>query len=582
MIKFQISNPLIITDQNDKFSLRRSKTIVKKLQQATKKLMNKTIIPKETELKSENDEFCVKVTEESTEKPKLLIHFEDSGSPNVTDGRNEKEIDPSPISGLNTSSIPMKKSPLSPNDKDFILSLLEEDYVELDSITYKAFKEMLKNSEDFMEKVLRIGYSSGMVLAHFLNKYKVKMRENYLGLFDEELALVKNNYLENEKNTKITWEQFCQSLINWFKAVIFPSKLRVNLLKSLKKYHKIRLETTSNDEKECIDSLLDKLKFQIKTLNKSPKSLKKPRKNFEESAQSAISEIFSFYSKQQFLLGRFPTFEEINKNLEILTLSKYLMFCKDFELFQNSSNPKTSGTSLQVFQEIFKRHSDYVREMHLYQFSQSLSDIAEVYFTEEYDEKHQGNIAKLPGPQKLKKLYEVLGFYDTQTYTKKLNGGLSHFGTNPSRISPNDLSKKYKFQKKKQHNLVTYVVKPSHSKKKSMPTLKKPIKHYENLNMTVVTNPRFLSTLKDVNKEDFDLNGVIEEKSSDDEIYSALKIGNYGMKSLKSSISNKILKRADELSKSMLNSEENKLRKTMHLSEANFKKSLKYASKYKK
>ena len=45
--------------------------------------------------------------------------------------------------------------------------------------------------------------------------------------------------------------------------------------------------------------------------------------------------------------------------------------------------------------------------------------------------------------------------------------------------------------------------------------------------MTVVTNPRFLSTLKDVNKEDFDLNEVIEEKSSDDEIYSALKIGNY-------------------------------------------------------
>ena len=405
MIKFQISNPLIITEPNDNFALMRSKTVGKKLQQATKKLISKkkSIIPEETEFKSENDEFCVKVTEESTQKPKLLINFEDSELPNAIAGRNEKEFDPSPISGLNHSAIPMGKSPLSPNDKDLILSLLEADYVELDSMTFKDFKEKVKNSEDFMGKVLKIGSSSGIVLTHFLNRCKVKMRENYSELFDEELALVTNNHLEIDRNPKITWEQFCTSSINWFKAIKFPSKLRTNLLKSLKKYHKIRLETTSNDEKECIDSLLDKLKFQIKALNKSPKIFKKPRKNIEENAQSAISEIFLFYSKQQFLLGRFPTFEEINKNLEILTLSKYLMFCKDFELFQNSSNPKTSETSLQVFQEIFKRHSDYVREMHLYQFSQSLSDIAEVYFTEEYDEKHQGNIAKLPGPQKLKK-----------------------------------------------------------------------------------------------------------------------------------------------------------------------------------
>lgn len=582
MIKFQISNPLIITDSNDKFTMMRSKTIVKKLQKATRKLMNKTIIPEETELKSENDEIFLKVTEESTQKLNLLIDFENSGTLNVSAERNEKEIDPSPISRLNHSAIPMEKSPLSPNDKNFIMSLLEGDYVELDSITFKDFKEKVKNSEDFMEKVLKIGSSSVMALTHFLNRCKVKMRENYSELFDEELALVTNKYLENDRNSKITWEQFCISAINWFKAIKFPSKLRINLLKSLKKYHKIRLETISNDEKECIDSLLDKLKYQIKTLNKSPKMLKKPRKNIEENAQYAISEIFAFYSKQQFLLGRFPTFEEIHKNLEILTLSKYLMFCKDFELIQHSSNPKTSGTSLQVFQEIFKKHSDYVREMHLYQFSQSLSDIAEVYFTEEYDEKYHENNVKLPDPQKLKRLYEVLGLYDPEIYTKKLNGGLSHFGTNPSRISPNDLSKKYKFRAKKHHDSVTYVVKPKYNKKKSVPVLKKTIKAYENLKITVVTNSRFLSTLKDVNKEDFDLNGVIEEKSSDDEIYSALKIGNYGMKSLKSSISNKMLKRADELSKSTLNSEENKLRKTMHLSELNLKRSLKYASKYKK
>jgi hypothetical protein len=54
-----------------------------------------------------------------------------------------------------------------------------------------------------------------------------------------------------------------------------------------------------------------------------------------------LKEIFDFYGKQTNLLGKNPTFDQINSNLQSLNLGEFLKFCADFEILKNDK--KLSG-----------------------------------------------------------------------------------------------------------------------------------------------------------------------------------------------------------------------------------------------
>ena len=205
-----------------------------------------------------------------------------------------------------------------------------------------------------------------------------------------------------------------------------------------------------------LESLMSALIQKIKILSQNPK---KNTKNYEltEKTKAGIHEIFLFYSKQQFLLGKAPTFDSINRNSEVLTISKFLLFCKDFGLIKNSKNPRKIKSRSKIFSEIFRKNSNFGREMHEYQFVSALKSIAEVYFNEEYDTIHQTRYFNYSLQEKTKKLYEILNFDNEKIYKTYLKGNISHFGCYPSRIPDNDLSKHYKLSPKKHKKMKTAI-----------------------------------------------------------------------------------------------------------------------------
>ena len=84
-----------------------------------------------------------------------------------------------------------------------------------------------------------------------------------------------------------------------------------------------------------------------------------------KSIYKNLSKVFRFYSIQQSLLGRSPTFDSIGHNLSTLTRGKFLKFCLDFSL------PLKQDEVLYLFNSI----SGFKQEIKFSEFLQLLEQI---------------------------------------------------------------------------------------------------------------------------------------------------------------------------------------------------------------
>ena len=82
--------------------------------------------------------------------------------------------------------------------------------------------------------------------------------------------------------------------------------------------------------------------------------------------EKAIKKVFKFYSSQQALLGKSPTFESIEKNLNSFTKGKFLKFCIDFVVKLTKSELVT----------IFNKAAGFAKEMTLKDFVIALEIVA--------------------------------------------------------------------------------------------------------------------------------------------------------------------------------------------------------------
>ena len=98
-----------------------------------------------------------------------------------------------------------------------------------------------------------------------------------------------------------------------------------------------------------------------------------------------------------------------------------------------------------------------------------------------------------------------------------------------------------------------------------------------NINITATINTR-----KNSEEDTTELNDIIDDRSSDEELYQSLEKINKKSVNSKMSMSTKILQRKEQLSRSMKKIELEKLEKSMKISNNIFDKSFKYAEKYKK
>ena len=99
--------------------------------------------------------------------------------------------------------------------------------------------------------------------------------------------------------------------------------------------------------------------------------------------------VFKFYSKQQQLIGKSPTFEMIQNNANTFTKGKFLKFCKDFKI------ALTKDEALSIFNKV----TDFCSEMSLEQFKNALNE--------------------LKGDKTIKQFYEFLEFNNPKKLRKK-------------------------------------------------------------------------------------------------------------------------------------------------------------------
>lgn len=75
-----------------------------------------------------------------------------------------------------------------------------------------------------------------------------------------------------------------------------------------------------------------------------------------------LRKIFRFYSNQQSLIGKSPTFDQIYQNANTLTKGKFLKFCLDFQI----------PLSHEAFLHIFNKSCKFNKEMNYEQFYYAL------------------------------------------------------------------------------------------------------------------------------------------------------------------------------------------------------------------
>jgi hypothetical protein len=52
----------------------------------------------------------------------------------------------------------------------------------------------------------------------------------------------------------------------------------------------------------------------------------------QEKRNKALKEIFDFYSRQQMMIGKKATFDQIKNEVSNMNLGEYMGFCNDFDL----------------------------------------------------------------------------------------------------------------------------------------------------------------------------------------------------------------------------------------------------------
>ena len=237
-------------------------------------------------------------------------------------------------------------------------------------------------------------------------------------------------------------------LTSWFNSSHGSEDLRTKIMKTIQDFEVLQDSQLSIDERSSLDNLVSSLKTQLKKVPGKPGS-----SQTLEQSHLGISLIFNHYVKQQFLLGKAPTFDLIQKNMEVLNQAKFIKFCKDFEIITDNPNGVNIKQSKKL-SKIFKKFSDFNKDMHEHQFLLALQELSKSYIDEEYDTKHATNWSSLANDDKLLKFYEIMGFHDPGIYSKKLRDIGSHFGLDQSsRISDNDYSKRYKFDLQKSRKM---------------------------------------------------------------------------------------------------------------------------------
>lgn len=284
------------------------------------------------------------------------------------------------------------------------------------------------------------------LLTQMLKLFKVTMEEKDLFLFTR---MVENRYKKstNEKTQrykylKLSYNQCIGLIEEWalkesFKEIRLNSKIQ----DTIAEYESIlKVLKQIPDLSEILQTFLKETK-KIRT-----KTSTKTMREISDLQVKGSKEIFAFYASQIKMVGQHPTFTELKEHKAVLNLSKFTKFCSDFDVI-NTSKDKQKVPLKQV-SNVFIKATSGKRVMDYGMFMNSLSYIADSYYSEKYDQLYHENLSNLPIEEKKKRLLLLLQFENPEVYNKKLKGFGRAFSLEKAgyRIPEYDLSKQYKFR----------------------------------------------------------------------------------------------------------------------------------------
>ena len=188
--------------------------------------------------------------------------------------------------------------------------------------------------------------------------------------------------------------------------------------------------------------LLISSKKKIKAVYKK-EEIKFSERN-EPTAQEikSIQEIFNFYAKQHVMTGKHPTFDMLGEVVENMDSGSYLHFCKHFDLCSNKKIENKRHLTKDEVLKIFKHCATLQKSLNLQGFTNSLDEIASIYFNEEYEKLVHFKCTTLEIEKKRIMLYEVLKLNNPRHVNKTCMPLRTPFGPSHDKVIKPTIGKK--------------------------------------------------------------------------------------------------------------------------------------------
>ena len=306
--------------------------------------------------------------------------------------------------------------------------------IEFTHMTFNDFKSRLDMQSEWISQSLS-SIGPKKLLIDLMSLCKIQVSPQETKNFSKELK--KFMWIPEKQYLSI---EFTALLYSWYQICHSTQDLRSKLMQTISELEEMQFERLPAYENNCIEILLVTLKAKLKEM---------PNYNirdeqFEDRCIAGLHQIFNYYSKQQFLLGKSPTFDNIKTNTEVLTIGKFIRFCKDFKIIVEEDKNQMKKI-LKIVRNAFIQSAECGRNMHEHHFIHALELLADKFFDKEYDKVHNTSWEFISSSDKKRKLYEFLECHEPNLYGVKLRGNIPHFGVDPyDRIPDYDLSKKYK------------------------------------------------------------------------------------------------------------------------------------------
>ncbi|CAD8051948.1 unnamed protein product [Paramecium sonneborni] len=208
-------------------------------------------------------------------------------------------------------------------------------------------------------------------------------------------------------------------------------------------------DAQSNDKMLKTQEVVEKFKQVLKSpktrspqpSSDDPQQLNKPiikplqlfqqdnERSYEKNVDTNLKEIYRFYSKQAQTSNKQTTFDQLHQIQQVMTLQKFMYFCKDFELIDLEINNDfvyqyTGSTATKPINKIKYKHKEkenfIVTKLILVEIFKKCSNIQELTFQEFLIALIKVGDLIFPVDNSLKAIYDYLGVHDPKIYRKKM------------------------------------------------------------------------------------------------------------------------------------------------------------------